>query len=172
MADGFEFKPIVEDYIAVAQGSFIRGLRRRRFIVRAACIALIGGIVGAGIGILGRGIVTITEVLFGISAAILWLATLLIGIFALMPRRSRRLFRQQRALDRVFSLTWTDERLAFKSDTSMSDMSWSDYHGWFETKDVFAFGLNEQLYHFAPKRAMSVAMIDDLRRTAQIIGPA
>lgn len=172
MADSFAFRPTAEDFIAVARGSFLHGLRRRRFIVRAAIVALIGGAVGAVIGIADLGTVTILHTLYGVGAAMLWFATIVLGTFALIPRRARRLFRQQRSLDRTFSLTWTDQRLTFKSDTSTSDMPWSDYHDWFETKDIFAFGLNERMYHFAPKRAMSAAMIEDLRRTAQAIEPA
>ncbi|MGU3389414.1 YcxB family protein [Sphingomonas sp. M1A8_2b] len=169
MADGFVFKPTVEDYIAVSRGSFLRALRRRQFKLWVICVPLVAGMVGVAIDIGDSGRVSIPAFLYGVGAGILWLTAVWTAIFALAPRRARRLFHQQRSLDRTFSLAWTDERLTFKSDTSMSDMPWSDYHGWFETRDIFAFGLNEQMYHFAPKRAMSTAMIDDLRRAAQAI---
>ncbi len=172
MADGFEFKPAVEDYIAVSRGSFLRSLRRRKCMVGATCIALVAGPAGVAIGIGDSTTLSITAFLYGVGAGILWIIAVWIAIFAMAPRRARRLFHQQRSLDRTFSLAWTDERLTFTSDTSTSNMPWSDYHGWFETKDIFAFGLNAQLYHFAPKRAMSVAMIDDLRQTAQAIRSA
>ncbi|SFN97507.1 YcxB family protein [Sphingomonas sp. OK281] len=171
MADRFAFTPIADDYIAVARGSFLRSLKRRRFIVRMVIILLIGAAAGAAIGLLDTGSVRTGDVLFGVCIALIWLAVILAIAFVFIPRRARRLFRQQRALDREFSFAWTDERVVFRSDTSMSDMPWSDYHDWFETKAIFAFGLNEQLFHFAPKRAMSAAAIDDLRRTAQVVRP-
>ncbi len=169
MAGQFAFTPIADDYIAVARGSFLRSLTRRRFLVRMGILLLIGAAAGAAMDFLDTGSVSIGVVLLGGGMVLCWLAVILTVAFVFTPRRARRLFRQQRALDREFSFAWTDERVVFRSDTSMSDMPWSDYHDWFETEAVFAFGLNEQLFHFAPKRAMSAAAIDDLRRTAQVV---
>lgn len=167
MPGEISFRPSADDYAAVAKASFLRGVGRRRFLHWALITIAIGIGLFAAIGWLDHEYVSVTDVLIGLVVAIAWLGVVLGLTFLLVPRRTRRLFRQQRMLDKNFTLEWSDRGIVLRSDSSTSNLAWAEYHLWFESREIFGFGLNEQLYHFAPKRAMSEAQILDLRRTAE-----
>lgn len=159
------FRPLGEDHVAVARGSFWHPLKRRRFHVRLLILTAFGAMLGAAIDWLDGAEAIFAWLVFGASAALLWIVMVLTGVYLLIPRRAGRLARQQRSLDQSFSIRWTDDELETVSENSRSRVPWRDYHLWFETPSIFAFGLNEKLFHMAPKRVMSTAEIDDLRRT-------
>jgi high-affinity Fe2+/Pb2+ permease len=62
-------------------------------------LLLIGVAAGAGIGLIDTGSIGIGDVAFGVCIAAGWLIVILAVAFVFIPRRARRLFRQQRALD-------------------------------------------------------------------------
>lgn len=171
MAGQITFTPKVGDYVAVARGSFRHSLKRSRFRRRLALALLIAALLGAGISWLEQGQVSLTWVAAAIVAMALWLGVLLMTMYLLIPRRSARLFRQQRSLAGTFSISWSDGGLTQSWENGQSDQPWSDYHDKFETDDVFAFGLNEVLYHFAPKRVMTNDQAADLRAASATIAP-
>ena len=155
------------DAVAVSRGSFLRSLGRRRFHVRLLVIAAVGAVGGAIFDwLVGRPIM-MHDIIVGAVWALGWIGLLLVLLYLLIPRRSRRMFRQQRSLDREFTFTWTDTGIVFDSENSRSELLWEEYHDWFETSAVFGFGLNERLYHWVPVRTLDPAQIADLRETAE-----
>lgn len=126
----------------------------------------IRGALGAGVGLIERQAILIDRIGFGVAAMALWLAVVLAITYLLIPRRAGRLFRQQRTLAHDFTLAWDSTGLHQAWDGGTNHTPWQDYHDWFEDARIIAFGLNEQLYHFAPKRALTAAQADGLRTLA------
>ena len=98
-----------------------------------------------------------------------WLVVLLTLLYMQIPRRAGRLFSQQRSLTHEFTTTWDIEGLTQRWQNGTSTVPWADYHDWFENREVMAFGLNEQLYHFVPTSALSPDQRLDLRALAESI---
>lgn len=97
------------------------------------------------------------------------MSILLASCYLLLPRQTRRLFRQQRTLDHDFECAWDDKGFHQRWPGGTVTTTWPEYHLWFESKAVIAFGLNEQLYHFIPKRVLDEAALSDIRHYARAI---
>jgi len=170
LAGEITFTPVAADHVAVARGSFRLAMRRRRFLVRIAAILVIGAGVGWFLGTLDRPADRWWWFLFGTAAAAGWLCVILLGTYLLIPRRATRLFRQHRTLDQPFRFVWDETGVTFGSPSGSSNLQWDQYHSWFENDRLFAFGLNEQPFHWAPKSAMTDAQAADLRATVATSG--
>ena len=169
MAGAVTFRPTAQDYLSVARGNFLRSLTRGRFRVRLA-IGLCGSIViGAAAGLLETGTVHIGWIVFAAGVLAGWLILVLGGTYLMIPRRSQRLFRQHRSLDHDFTISWDERGMTQSWEQGSMRTPWTDYHGWFERADLFAFGLTEQLYHFVPKRGLAPEQAADLRAAATAI---
>ncbi|MGH6612891.1 YcxB family protein [Sphingomonas sp.] len=162
------FRPDVDDYIGAARVWYMHALRKRRFSVR---LSIITALVAFG-GVL----ITWDEpdlgyrLLFvlGMMAGFLALMTVLMLIsYALLPRRATRLFRQQRTLENDFTVRWDGTGTDTRSDVGTSKIAWVDYHAWAEGPAAFILFLNDQLYHFIPKRVLSPEQLIDLRSSIQ-----
>jgi hypothetical protein len=92
--------------------------------------------------------------------------------FLLLPRRARKLFRQQRTLHHEMSFSWSDGGSEWRRGSSVTDTPWADYHRWMETPETFLLYVNDILFHFVPKRALDSVQADDLRATLAAQGPA
>jgi hypothetical protein len=172
MAGQARFRPDATDYVAATRAAWLDSLWSRRFAVRIALIVAIATAVGTVIFAQDADFGTMVSAIAVIGAGVLaWLAAVLGLSFLLIPRRSRKLFQQQRTLARDFDVEWTDQHLAFQSDISSSTIAWPDYYKWREGRDTFLFYLNERLNHFLPKRALTPEQIIDLRNTAATFGP-
>ena len=172
MSGTVSFVPAAADAVAVSRGSSVLGLKRRRFHVRLAILVIVGVAAGIFFDWLADQPVTLRDALTGGLAALAWMGVLVVLLYLLLPRRSRRHFRQQRSLDQPFTFRWNSDGIVFSSASSHSELAWTQYHDWFETRAVFAFGLSEQLYHWVPKRVMDDVEIEDLRDTAARHMPA
>jgi hypothetical protein len=166
MAGEASFTPEVADYIAIRRANLIRSLKTPSFRVRMTVICLIFLGIGIGIGWWAPDLSAKVQIIASmIGAFALWMGTILGLSFLLVPRRAKRLFQQHRSLHRPFSFGWSDAGISVRTNITVSELTWSDYHGWLEARDVFLFMLNEELVHFAPKRALTPIQITDLRET-------
>lgn len=167
VAGEVNYHPDAADYVAASRAAWMRSVRRRRFVMSVAWLALFAVAVGVTIGWFDRGgfdMLGYPLMTLGLFAA--WML-LCIGFgWLLLPRRARRLFRQQKSLDQDHLVTWNDAGISYRTPKAVSDLAWSDYHGWYEGRAVFLFMLNDQLHHFVLKRAMTEDQIADLRATA------
>ncbi|MES2055609.1 MAG: YcxB family protein [Pseudomonadota bacterium] len=162
------FRPNVDDYIAAARVWYMHALRKPRFSIRlsiiTALVAFGGVLITWDDSSLGYRLLFV----FGMMAGFLILMTMLMLIsYALLPRRATRLFRQQRTLEHDFVFRWDDAGTDTRSDVGTSMIAWTDYHAWAEGRAAFIFFLNDQLYHFIPKRALSPDQLVDLRTSVQ-----
>lgn len=167
MAGSVIFTPEAEDQVAVARGSFLRSLRRRRFHVRL----LVAFLFAAGVGVATEWVagepVAGLYVLPMIGVMAIWLPTILGVIYLLIPRRARRLFRQQKSMAGEAVFSWTGIGIDLQVRHGTSSLRWNDYHEWWQSKDVVAFGLNERLFHYVAKRTLTADQLADLLATAR-----
>lgn len=163
------FRPEAGDTVAVARGSFLHSMKRPKFYWRMLLIILVAVGTGSAIILALGGPVTINALAFLVGIAICWLTVALVAIYLLIPFRSKRLFRQQRSLAHDFTLEWDEDGLAQRWAGGAQRTRWTEYHDWFEDDRVICFGLNEQLYHFAPKRVLAAEQCADLRALAAMI---
>ena len=105
------------------------------------------------------------------GVGLVWGIVLLSALYALIPRRTRRVFRQQRAFIAPAEFRWSEAGASIKQGVSVSTFEWSELHDWLETGEVFGFAIHERLYTYAPKRVMRSDEIDDLRRTVRTYAP-
>jgi hypothetical protein len=73
--------------------------------------------------------------------------------FWIVPRNTRRIWIQQKALQRPHTLTWNDEQMAYESPEAISRTAWSDFLRWRENKDVFMLHFSDVMFRMIPKRA-------------------
>jgi hypothetical protein len=172
MTGSVTFTPVETDYIAAVRANYLHRLAARRFWVRAAlaiacAVAVLAGVVFVFDG--DRNAVMVASLSGGIGGAIGLLVC--IGIaFAMLPRRTARLFRQQRTIHQRFDYSWTDYGLSFRSDTASGETPWSDFRGWRETGPAFLIYMNDSLFQFLPRRALTPEAADDLRATLEQSG--
>ena len=172
MAGQIRFRPEEADYVAATRAAWLKSLGSRRFAIGLAVImAIVIAIPVATTWSEANFRATLLAIALIGGAVFAWLAACLGLSFLLIPRRCRRLFRQQRTLHRDFDVEWTDDHLVYRSDTATSTIAWPDYYKWLEGSSVFLFYLNEQLHHFVPKRALTVEQITDLRNVASASVP-
>jgi hypothetical protein len=136
-----------DDYVS-AQGLHCRWTRKAILALCAAVIVgalllLIGGeycvIIGAGLigGAVGGGIAREFNRRF------------------VLPRRSRRLFAQQKNLQRPLRFSWDEQGLAWVNESGSGRTAWSDYIKWRENERVFLLYLSDVMFQMLPKRAFA-----------------
>lgn len=170
MAGQTRFRPDIADYIATTRAAWLGSLWSRRSATGIAMLFVIATTIVTAISA-NQGGVTFSDIAMIGAGVFAWLAAFLGLSFLLIPRRSRRLFLQQRTLACDFDVEWTDSHLVYRSDISGAAIAWPDYYKWREGRDVFLFYLNERLHHFVPKRALTPEQIVDLRHTAANFAP-
>lgn len=155
-----------QDYIDAGRATFIRALRKPRFLTRMSIITAIGLMAGYGLGWwLGDPAAAMfagVGALYGLTAVL----TIIFGTYLLLPRRLGRLFGQQKSLAGEHQFAWNDDGIALRSSRGTSTLRRSDYHDWLRARAIFIFYLNDQLYHVVPERAMSAEERTDLLATA------
>ena len=70
----------------------------------------------------------------------------------LVPRRARKLFRQQKSLHAEASIGWSDEGFSDKSELTTSLHPWTHYRRWGENKAVLVMFLTDTQFNLVPKR--------------------
>jgi hypothetical protein len=94
-----------------------------------------------------------------------FLFTFLWSRFVSQRRRARRIFRQQKALQRPIEMDWSGDTLKVITETGNNAMPWSDLLKWRENKRMFLPYLSEVMFYIVPKRAFpDEAAIDAFRK--------
>lgn len=109
----------------------------------------------------------------GMVLGFLLLMTALMGLsYLLQPFSARRLFRQQRTLDREFIVSWDDAGVSYVTDSANSHTPWHEYYGWYDGADVLLLMLNDRLFQFLPHRVLTAEQLMDLRTLGPRAGEA
>lgn len=72
-----------------------------------------------------------------------------------LPWRARRLFAQQRSLQRPVQFTWDAEGLSWSSANGSGRTPWSDYVKWRQNEHILLLYHSDALFQMLPKRAFS-----------------
>jgi hypothetical protein len=70
-----------------------------------------------------------------------------------VPWKARRVFRQQKSLQREFELYWSDEGMRVKDTNGEYSSAWSDFVRWKEDDRLFLVYLSDIAFYMVPKRA-------------------
>jgi len=81
-----------------------------------------------------------------------------LGVFVLIrflyaPWRARRIFRQQKSLQRPFDVSWSESGFTARDASGGHTTPWSDYIRWCENPAVFLLYHSDALFQLVPKRA-------------------
>jgi hypothetical protein len=81
----------------------------------------------------------------------------------ILPRRSRRLFAQQRALHAEFTIAWDADSFSLEATTGSGRHGWGDFIRAAENREIILLFQSDMLFNMLPKRALSDAQIADIR---------
>lgn len=106
-----------------------------------------------------------------VVAAAIYLA---LWFFVLLPKRIRRLYWQQRALQQPHELDVGDDGIATRHPLGHGVLPWTNVHKWKESGDLFLVYHSDMLFNIVPKRGFeSTQAVDDFReKLAAHVGPA
>ena len=81
-----------------------------------------------------------------------------------VPWKAKRVFRQQKSLQREFTLSWDADGVRTKSENGAFSSNWSDFLRWKESETLFLLYLSDIQFLMIPKRAFGdKAEIEDFR---------
>jgi hypothetical protein len=83
--------------------------------------------------------------------------------YVLVPRRARKLFRQQKSLHAEASIGWSDKGFSYKSELTSSLHPWTHYRQWGENKDVLVMFLTDTQFNLVPKRDIPDGALEELK---------
>ena len=83
----------------------------------------------------------------------LFVVGILVGIRFLLPWRSRRIFKQQKGLQRPHTITWNDDCMTYESEQATARTPWTDFILWRENDVLFMLYFSEVMFRMIPKRA-------------------
>ena len=72
-----------------------------------------------------------------------------------LPVRCRRIFRQQKALQRPYTMEFAEAGMKFSSEGTSSSRPWSEFHKWVEGPEQFLLYYSDLMFNLIPKRFVS-----------------
>jgi hypothetical protein len=75
--------------------------------------------------------------------------------YGYIPWKAKRVFRQQKSLQREFSLSWNADGAHVKDANGDYSSAWSDFVRWKENDRLFLLYLSDVMFYMIPKRAFS-----------------
>jgi hypothetical protein len=175
VAGAATFRISEDDHQVALRTVQLRYLRSRRFLIKmaAACaivIVLLPALAAAGGYDIRTSIVTS---LVGVLGGFAGLIVVIAGNLLLLPRRARRVYRQNRRYEQDVTLAWSDDGLSWRSRSGSSQTDWPDIHAWRSTPRVTLIHFSDALFQVVPARALDDAAYRDLVATLERhAGPA
>jgi len=153
-----------DDYVA-AQRVHTRWTRRRLGFVAAMLVA---AMLFALAGMYERWLLVIASGLFcGVVG----------GVFAsefvrrvVLPRRSRRIFAQQKNLQRPLEFWWNDDALHGSNERGSSATPWADYLRSRRDDRVILLYLSDAMFQIVPTRCFEPAQLTEFLERVEAIG--
>ena len=172
MAGVVKFTPTEDDFVNAQRDWYLRSLSQGRWLRSLVIGAGACGIVVALVWLLFES--PLEAFVFGAGMALV--VALVIPImwtinYLLLPRRAGRLFRQQRSLNKEFQYEWSETGVEYRSHDGTGQILWSDLHRWSDGRRTVLLYLNDNLFHYLPRRLMTADQVEDLRATATALGP-
>jgi hypothetical protein len=91
----------------------------------------------------------------------------LISRWFILPIRARRIFNQQKNLQRPYRVSWDAESVQTSSASGNSKIPWVDFLKWRESKQLFLLYRSDVLFQMYPKRCFTPEQIDEFRLLAK-----
>ncbi|MBO9100852.1 MULTISPECIES: YcxB family protein [unclassified Rhizobium] len=134
--------------------------RRRRIVWTVLALM---GVAETALGLVVTDVLLIGLGLFSCLAYPMWRLAL---HYWLLPRHSRRYYKQAAVLQEPITVAWSALGLATQSRMVTTSMPWSAYIGRLEDDAILLFLQTDALYQFIPKRALSPDQVQQLRAAA------
>ena len=134
------------DYL-LAQSVHRKWSVRKAVVVYSLCIIAIV----AGCALWGLGAWSIAAgILGGVVGGVIGGS---IVSYIYVPWKTKRVFRQQKSLQREFTISWDANGVRTKSENGEFSSSWSDFLRWKESEALFLIYLSDIQFLMIPKRA-------------------
>jgi len=88
----------------------------------------------------------------------------IVSRYLLLPRRVKRVYRQQRNLQRPYEVSWDDDHYSTRSEQGNARIPWNEFLKWRENKRLFLLYRSDVLFHMVPKAALSNEQVADFSR--------
>lgn len=76
-----------------------------------------------------------------------------------VPWKTRKVFRQQKSLQREFTLSWSEDCLLSEDANGQYKTAWADFTNWKEDAHIFLLYHSDIAFQMLPKRAFSNANV-------------
>jgi hypothetical protein len=112
----------------------------------ASVLIVLALVVGGRAGFMRQAFVASFVWFFGLGGA--W-----VGHTLSIVTKAKRVFRQQKALQRLYEVSWDGGGLTVAGESSQSTTRWSDFYKLRELDDLFLLYFSDALFLMIPKRA-------------------
>lgn len=151
-----------DDLLEGATRQYAAAIMRRRVVAFAILVALGGFAFGAYVvpargSNLGIGLIVM-------AGALAYFYGLMGVIYLVVRRGIRRQWRENQLLHETVDVAWSGHGYKVVGENVRSDMPWSYYRGWRETRNLFLLYFSPVNYQILPKRYLSAEQEADLRR--------
>lgn len=82
--------------------------------------------------------------------------------FVFIPWQAKRIFLQQKALQRPFVIEFTDDGVRSEAENGSAEMKWADFHKWKANRSLILLFHSDALSNIVPTRSFA----DDAQRAA------
>lgn len=83
---------------------------------------------------------------------LLFIVALILNFTVYIPWNTRRVYRQQKALQRELSFGFDDAGVSISNENGQSMTPWSDYLKWKQNDQIILLYLSDCMYHMLPRR--------------------
>ena len=151
-----------DDYLSA---SYLHSRRQMGLLASIAFVAsAVAGVAGNSFSDLNNAF----EVVVAMLPLVFLVLAFLGARYLLTPWRTRRIYRQQKAMQRPRTLSWDDDYLTSEGADSTARIPWSDFIRWRENDQLFMLYLSDVAFHIVTKRAFNDAdEISAFRRLVQ-----
>ena len=154
------------DLLAAQRLSLVASLRTKRLLRTYILGALICG-VGAGVLSWDDGwTAALSAALLGALFWVIFLSLIYVSAYVQMPRRSRRVYAQQKSLQVPKQASWDAESLSLTSARGSYRFEWSDFLRIVENDAAILLFQSDALFNIIPKRALSAEQAASIMRHA------
>ncbi len=159
MSDTLRFNLTNDDHVEASQLHAMRGSRGGLWILAAIIWLIYSALAFLAVGEWDWQHAATSA---GLGAAVAAVVVLLIYHYTI-PRRSRRIFAQQKSLQSEVEASWNEEALDLAAPSGRGKLLWGDFHKWTEGPNVILLYQSDAIFNLFPKRAFSEEALADIR---------
>lgn len=171
MAGEIRFRPSEDDYAGANRDWFLATLARPKVWIRTGLFMLLLAGLGAFLAHLDGNPDEIAATAVGYALLALALCLLIyLSVFLTLPRRCRRLHRQNKAVQQDWTYRWSEAGLDIETGKGRTFYPWPDFHRWHVGRNAVLLFLNDQLFFYLPRRLIDDAAAEDIASLPRAAG--